>query len=250
MRTRATIGASLGASLLALGISGIAPATAQPIYASPPPGYHPMPGPAVVPPGLAPGHVIAIVRSAGLTPLTRPSRRGPRYVILATDRYGQQLRVVIDAHGGRILRMVPAHDPRFAGIHVRPPVVVPLNPQGSPLPPPELKDSHGAAVGGPLVTPPGAVPNSRLAAIPPGTTPPPRSAVRSEPQRPARTPLPRARPALAAQAATPEVAAPPPPPPVSETAPPTAAAPAKPAETAKEPAKPAAPNLVPVAPLE
>ena len=237
----------LCAGLLASGLFGIASAVAQPNYGAPygapPPGYHPLPG-------LAPGHVLAIVRSAGLVPLTQPARRGPRYVILASDRHGQQLRVVVDAHGGRILRIAPAHDPRFAGPDMRPPGAVAQRPYAGPPPiQPELKDPRGDAMGGPLVAPPGT--NSRVAAVPPGTTQAPNPNVRQTEPRPARTPLPRPRPAMAANAATPEVAAPPPPP-AAETTPPAEAAPVKPAPTpaAKEPAKPEAPALVPVAPLE
>lgn len=239
---------NIGAGFLALAIAGSAPAAAQPVYVSPdgapPPGYQPLPG-------LAPGHVLAIVRSAGLAPLTQPARRGPRYVLLAADRYGQPMRVVVDAHGGRILRIAPAHDPRFAGPALRPPGAVPLRPHAGP-PPRELKDPRDDAVGGPPATPPrGAIQNPRVAVAPPVTGAMPAPTARQAEPRPARTPLPRPRPALAASAATPEVAAPPPPP-AAETIAPAETAPAKPAPTpaAKEPAKPDGPALVPVAPLE
>jgi hypothetical protein len=175
-----TNGITMGAGLLALGIVSIAPAAAQPIYSAPPPGYHPMPG-------IAPGHVLAIVRSAGLRPLTQPARRGPRYLILAADRYGQQLRVVVDAHGGRILRIAPAYDPRFAGPAGPPAGAAPVPQRAGPPPmPPEVGRPQGDAVGGPLVAPPpGAAPNPRLAGVPPVTVPGARQP--AEP-RPARTP--------------------------------------------------------------
>jgi hypothetical protein len=242
---------ALGASLLALGLAAVVPATAQPIYSAPPPGYQPIPG-------LAPSHVLAVVRAAGLRPLTQPARRGPRYVILAADAYGQQLRVVVDAHGGRILRIAPAHDPRFAGPPLRPPGVVPLPrhaglPPAPPPRPPELKDpAVTGSIGGPLVAPPGSPANPRVAGVPPQAGSGAGQAARQAPALPASPPLPRPRPTLAATTAEPPPAAPPPPPAAAPAAPAAETVPAKPQPIApaEEPAKPSDTKLVPVAPLE
>src|SRR5439155_4325494 len=55
------------------------------VYPGYPPGY------AV---GVPPYEVVAVVRSAGLEPLTRPLRNGPAYVLRAVDPAGQEVRVI------------------------------------------------------------------------------------------------------------------------------------------------------------
>ena len=77
------------AAVLALGLD-IGIANAQAIYF----------GPRVYDAGLPPHEIMRIVRSTGLAPLTRPARRGPYYVLLATNRSGGQMRVVVDAYAG------------------------------------------------------------------------------------------------------------------------------------------------------
>ncbi len=57
---------------------------------------------------LPPYEIMSIVRSTGLAPLTRPMRRGPYYVLVAVDRAGRQMRVVVDAQLGDIVNMRPA----------------------------------------------------------------------------------------------------------------------------------------------
>ena len=79
------------------------------------------------------------VALAGLRPLTQPARLGPQHMcVLASDNMGGQLRVVVDANTGRILRAAPAHDPRFAYHPVRPRGFVPIPPpqHGVMAPPP------------------------------------------------------------------------------------------------------------------
>jgi hypothetical protein len=201
------------------------------VYAAPPP---------VAVPLLPPGEVLRLVRIAGLTPLTQPALRGPRhYVLLASDRAGGQMRVLVSAVDGRIVRVSPAYDPRFAYQPVRPPGVVPLAPRT------RLGD----------VPPPSAPGTSHLAGAPPETT-------GALPKRPARTPLPRPRPQIASAdtpipAAPPQTAAAPSPAPQSETAPspqPEAQAEAPPSRRwgrRAAPTRAAEPTpLAPVAPLE
>src|SRR5438270_11819114 len=84
------------AAVLALGLD-IGIANAQAIYF----------GPRVYDAGLPPHEIMRIVRSTGLAPLTRPARRGPYYVLLATTRSGGQMRVVVDAYAGEIVRVNP-----------------------------------------------------------------------------------------------------------------------------------------------
>jgi hypothetical protein len=232
------------------------PVQAQTIYGAPPSAVEPM-----VQPGLPPAEVLMIVRTSGLRPLTQPARRGPNWVVLASDNMGGQLNVVISAQSGRIVHASPAHDPRFAYAPMRPRGMVPvappehaaaMPPSGYSAPPPDLRTPTApppprtARAAPPPHTPPAAAPsqNSSLASVPDTTG--------SVPTRPARTPLPRPRPAIAAN----ETSAP---------AAPAAPAPARPTETSPEadvpaaappaPAAPAKPaptetQMVPVAPLD
>jgi hypothetical protein len=56
---------------------------------------------------LPPQQIVAIVRSAGLDPLSRPARQGSVYVVRANNRAGQEVRVIVDAQMGRIVKVVP-----------------------------------------------------------------------------------------------------------------------------------------------
>lgn len=97
-----TIKSAALAVVLALGASQ---AMAQPLW------YDDGPmGRGAVPPR----EVAAIVRSTGLTPVTPPARVGPNYVVHAVDRYGETMRVVIDADFGEVVRIRPL-GPRMAG---------------------------------------------------------------------------------------------------------------------------------------
>lgn len=53
--------------------------------------------------------IIATVRAIGLVPLSEPVRRGPYYVLRATNPRGVEMRVVADAQFGDILSVAPAH---------------------------------------------------------------------------------------------------------------------------------------------
>ena len=134
------------AGVLALGLAGAQPATAQLVY----PGYRvypAYPGFAVI----APPEVVAIVRSNGMKPLTPPMRRGPVYLLHALDPNGQEVRVVVNARSGRVIAVRPTFGPRYAAVpppYGRPPSGVPL-----------AEGGYG--------------PNSRVAALPPDVDGPP-----------------------------------------------------------------------------
>src|SRR5262249_32306388 len=90
------------AALVGFGLIAAGPAFAQGIYIGP---RMYGPGPQVYDGALPPHEIMRIVRSTGLAPLTRPARRGPYYVILAGNRSGGQMRVMIDAYGGGVVRI-------------------------------------------------------------------------------------------------------------------------------------------------
>jgi hypothetical protein len=165
--------------------------------------------------------IMSIVRSTGLAPLTRPMRRGPYYVLVAVDRVGRQMRVVVDAQLGDIVNLRPAlaagsYDPELARPNVSPGVAVPPppNPSGAAA----AYGSHPSGGNSPVPLPPGSIPNEpnpRAAAAPPPApppaAPPPTRVAVAEPALPPPPPLPRPRPKLAlneAPAAGPAPAAP------------------------------------------
>lgn len=258
--------------LTACVVAGATSAQAQ-VYPAPPPGYVPVsPPPSAVHGGLPPSEILMIVRTSGLRPLTQPARQGPRrYVLLASDNMGGQLRVVVNAYSGRIVHAAPAYDPRFAYHPARPRGYVPMPaPQhGTVARPP----SYGAAPAPDLREPTPPLPRTARTTAPAPTAraprnPRPQSPSRQNaslasapdragtaPARPVRTPLPRPRPVVAAS----EAAAQAPPAParqaVRETSPEAEASPAAipaPAAPSAAPAKPAPTEtqLVPVAPLD
>jgi hypothetical protein len=250
-------------ALAAFGLAGSGTATAQVYYYGP--GYY---GQRYFLPGMAPWRVARIVRAAGLTPLSAPTRRGPTYEVVALDPDGRHVRVMVDAYQGAITSVRP---------------VAALRPNGEPYaaPPPHMtgapsSEEAEAALGarpGPIApTPYGSVrppqPLPPQALPPQGTSPtqatqplpnPPPSNQRlanapaitgsTAPTENLRTPIPRPRPSAAATAAvtpsqtpaaTPSTAAPaptdvpeaPPAPTRARPAAPTAAA-APPAASAK-----------------
>jgi hypothetical protein len=89
--------------LAALSVAGAETASAQ-YYYGPGPGYY---GPRYYVPGLAPWRVARIVRSAGLTPLSAPARRGQIYEVVAIDPEGRHMRVAVDAYRGAITSVRP-----------------------------------------------------------------------------------------------------------------------------------------------
>jgi hypothetical protein len=261
LQQRTAIFAAVLALGPALGLANVGVANAQGIYF----GI----GPGVYDPGLPPHEIMRIVRSTGLTPLTRPGRRGPYYMVIAANRSGGQMRVVIDAYGGEIVRISPM---MVAGLY-GPPVGGPYEPPPPRIVtvPPELKDPppvygpNARFDGGVPPVPPRPVPSARIATAPavvvPPATVPPAAAPPYTAALPARTPMPRARPSMASNqtpAAAPaalQATAPAPAPvpvPVPVPVPPAATAPVPPAAPANDnpAAKPAALQMIPVAPLE
>ena len=226
------------AAFVALGFGVVTTAHAQ--YG---PAY-----PRVYAPGVPPHHVVEIVRSAGMTPLTRPVRRGPNYVVIASDRSGAQMRVVVDGYNGMIVRVRPvavmrpyapvvadpyAPRPRVAiaprEIKDPPPIVYDADPYG-----PRARIDDG-------LTPPRSVPNPGVANMPNVIAPHALAA------HPPQTPLPRPRPSIASNettGTTPTPSAPPTVKPVDEGAWPV---PAKPAASAP---KTGELKMIPVAPLD
>jgi hypothetical protein len=74
---------------------------------------------------LPPHEIIAIVRSTGLQTIGRPERQGPNYAVRALNRSGQEVRVIVDARMGRILKVAPLPQDAAAGPYDRPPGTVP-----------------------------------------------------------------------------------------------------------------------------
>jgi hypothetical protein len=225
------------AGLWLLGFGTAGTAGAQPIY----------PSPEFSDPALPPYEIMSIVRSTGLTPLTRPMRRGPYYVLVAVDRVGRQMRVVVDAQLGDIVNLRPALAAGSYGPEVGRPVGLP---GVGALPP----DSVGAPAGyGPrpsvdnalAPTPPrSSIPNARAVnPAPAAAAPPPTRMAVAEPALPPPPPLPRPRPKLAMNEApaqtsaqapaaqTPAAATAAEPPAPNQPAPPTAASPVPSSET-------------------
>jgi hypothetical protein len=251
---------ALCVGLAACAVAGATSAQAQAVYPEPPPGYVPAPSSADHG-GLPPNEILMIVRASGLRPLTQPARQGPQqYVLLASDNMGGQLRVVVNAHNGRIVHAAPAHDPRFAYQPVRPRGLIPMPPpQHAAAPPPSYPAPD-------LREPTPPLPRTARTTPPPQQAPaargPQNHGLASAPDvtgtvlsRPPRTPLPRPRPAIAAS----EAAAQAPPAParqaVQETSPEAEASPAAKPAPAPPNAAPAQPapaetQMVPVAPLD
>ena len=163
---------------------------------------------------MPPYELMTLVRSPGLTPTARPSRRGDLYVVPAVDGNGTKLRVVVDGEVGDILAVRPVALEAAAP----PRVVRPA--YRTWLPPDPYESVRGHPV------PPRSVPQIQRA---PATLTPPRP------------PVPRLRPSAAppsvraaAAGAVPAVASPEPP----AAIPPVASPPTDPSA------------MVPVAPLE
>jgi hypothetical protein len=236
--------------LSALGVAVATSAQTQ-VYVEPPRGYV-EPPPQMVHGGLPPNEILMAVRASGLRPLTQPARRGPQYVLLASDNMGGQLRVVVSAHNGRILNAAPAYDPRFAYEPSRPRGLVPIappqhaSPQYAP-PPPDLRTPSSPPPRTARAAPsqaPAAPQNHNLAGAP--------DVAPTAPARATPTPLPRPRPAIASNdaAAAPAAASPAP---ARETSPESEQPAARPPAAAPSaaPAQPAAETpMVPVAPLD
>jgi hypothetical protein len=62
---------------------------------------------AIAPDVLPPYEIVTILRSSGFDPIGRPIRRGPDYVLRATDDDGREVRVAVDARSGEIVSVTP-----------------------------------------------------------------------------------------------------------------------------------------------
>ena len=171
---------------------------------------------------LPPQEVAAIVASMGMRPLDRPLWRNGRYVLRAVDRYGRDVRVVLDARDGQVLAVRPLargyghrddgydagpryapprdyprsdrYDPRFDAPSSPPPAAIPGRPRIDDDD--EFFDDdrqEGSLV--PRAEPPSVISAPRE----PADRSPPRRTVSAAPVEPApaKTPLPRPRPEVA-----------------------------------------------------
>ncbi|HEY6995887.1 MAG TPA: hypothetical protein VH397_19455 [Xanthobacteraceae bacterium] len=163
---------ALYAAVFALAAADSGTALAQPV----PPAYSgPIyPGEAM---GVPPYEVAAIVSSAGFEPLGRPLRQGPVYTMRALDPSGEEVRVIVNAQMGRIVRIVPVTMPRYGVPVVRPPGRIVMAAPGGYAPNVRMPGGEGFGPGGP--------PNGAVATAP------------RDPAVPAAPPLPRPRPTIA-----------------------------------------------------
>jgi hypothetical protein len=91
----------------------------------------PPPYPGTMYPGdgaLPPHEIVTIVRSTGLEPIGRPVRQGPAYALRAVDPAGEEVRVIVNAYMGRIVKVIPVSGPRYAMPLLRPPFGRPPRP--------------------------------------------------------------------------------------------------------------------------
>jgi hypothetical protein len=187
------------ALVAALAVSGHA--LAQP---APPPAY---PGAGYPVAGLPPHEIVTIVRSTGLEPMGNPVRQGPVYALRAVDPAGEEVRVIVDAQRGRIVKVIPLMAPRYVMPLMRPPYGRPprptaMIPEGyGPYPPgmapPGAEDPNAGsgntgganAAADPAAPPPLPRPRPKLAASDTSDAKPATGAAPlPSPQQPARAP--------------------------------------------------------------
>ena len=126
---------AFAAALFGLATGGAAHAQPMPAY----PSYYPgMFG------GFPPHEIVAIVRSKGLEPLSRPMRQGGAYTLRASDQSGRVVLVTVDAWMGRIVRVAPTNR---ADAIPPPPYPIPSAPDRAP------PDGNGARPGITATTP-------------------------------------------------------------------------------------------------
>jgi hypothetical protein len=202
--------------LAALGVAGAETAAAQGLYFYGP-GYY---GQRYYVPGLAPWRIARIVRSAGMTPLSAPTRRGPVYEVVAIDPEGRHVRVAVDAYRGAITGVRPVAVLRPNGEPYGSRVAV-----APPAPPPEQDDMVPGSRLGPTPSQPGTgrippqvlppytgqsqanaphavqPPQAAQPALNPRTANAPAITGATPPVESQRTPIPRPRPNAAATAA-------------------------------------------------
>jgi len=176
----------LCASIVAFSLAALSAGLAQP---------GPPPYPGTVYPGegmiLPPYEVAAIVRSTGLEPLGRPVRQGQAYAVRAIDEAGEEVRVIVDARIGRIVKVIPLMEPRYAMPLLRPPYGRPPRPVAM-IPDNGIEDPefNGPGVGGSAAGRPAGAPHEPAAQAGP-PLPRPRPKVAST-EPPAAAPVPGA----------------------------------------------------------
>src|SRR5258708_8495076 len=127
---------------------------------------------------LPPDYGAACVRWTVLEPVGRPVRQGQAYAVRAIDEAGEEVRVIVDARIGRIVKVIPLMEPRYAMPLLRPPY-------GRPPRPVAMIPDNG--IEGPEFNRPGV--GGSAAGRPAGAP--------HEPAAQARPPLPRPRPKVA-----------------------------------------------------
>jgi hypothetical protein len=162
-------------------------------YAAMPPGPGPGPRYGYGPTLLPPTEVYTVVREAGFSPLGIPQQRGFVYTISVIDRGGDDGRLIIDAHTGRIIRFMPAHrmgddfnedmTSTYGPVGPLPPVPQQMHVRGVPRPPASVP--HVASRTVPMPKP------SPQQAVKPATEPTQQSAAVEKPAE-AQTPPPAA----------------------------------------------------------
>lgn len=146
--------------------------------------------------GLLPPHeIITIVRSTRLDPIGRPVLRGPNYVVRALDEGDREMRVIVSARRGEVLRIVPVHTasrmpPPGGGYATEPYERMERYERAAPAPRYVAPEGYRYGARPPVVDdddddlpyeqqaprPPGNVPgNFSGASARPGTAPPPRT---------------------------------------------------------------------------
>ena len=168
--------------------------------------------------------ILTIVRSAGLNPLGRPTRKGASYMLRAVDTGGQEVRVVVDGRVGEVISVTPVAfgvrgvDPLRPSVYDAGPPIYELGPPvyeaappiyDAPEPPVVYRPAPAVVYGPPdrqLIIAPLASPPDTILAPPeteePGLLPPP------PPRFPQRvTTVPNSKPATAAKPANSKSAA-------------------------------------------
>jgi hypothetical protein len=127
--------------------------------------------------GVLPQQAAAIVRATGMTPIAAPVRRGPNYLVIAADRSGARMRVLVDAYDGRIVRVRQMWAARPVGRPYAPVAAPPMHARAE-FARPEMQEPPAAGYEPYEPRPPvPADPQSReLPAPPPGAAPYGRSA--------------------------------------------------------------------------
>lgn len=144
---------------------------------------------------ISPREAADVVRAAGLDPVSRPVWRPGRYIVHAIDRYGRELRVVVDARLGEVVRAVAVGGSADFGPRSYDPYPRPY-PQAA-LPPAEMdgpEEFDGVEMP-PHDATPHVIPAPRSGAAP---APSRSAALPPKPAAPKQAPLPRSRPADAA----------------------------------------------------